>query len=185
MSNFSFKREKLLIHLSSITTYCKQEEEKKQPSSPEGRSIIYKSVSPNELLFRHEWLRMSSAAVPQRTIASQLCGVTSLPFSVRGDESGVERLSHISTAMAVHFLLIYKYIQMLFCFVLVFFPIPKMTFYSRCFVQYFSATIQQTYSRHPSTWTNKTSLKPVTTVYLDADIAILVFANYCKILIKC
>lgn len=43
-----------------------------------------------------------------------LSGVTSLPFSVHGDESGVERLSHISTAMAVYFLLIYKYIQMLF-----------------------------------------------------------------------
>lgn len=107
-----------------------------------------------------------------------VCGVTSLPFSVRGDESGVERLSHISTAMAVHFLLIYKYIQMLF-----FFPIQKLTFYSRRFVQYFSVTIQQTYSRPPSTWTNKTSLSPVT-VYLDADIAIIVFANYCKILIK-
>lgn len=89
-----------------------------------------------------------------------------MPFSVHGVESGVERLSHISTAMAVHFLLLYKYIQMLF-----FFSNSKNDFLLRCFVQYFSATIQQTVDI-----LHHKPIKPVT-VYLDADIAILVFAK--------
>lgn len=99
-----------------------------------------------------------------------VCGVTSLAFSVHGDESGVERLSHISTAMAVHFLLIYKYIQMLF------FPIPKMTFYSDALYN----ISQQLSSKHTVDILQHKpikSLKPVTTVYLDADIAIFVFAK--------
>lgn len=59
---------------------------------------------------------------------------------------------------------------------MLFFPIPKMTFYSDALYN----ISQQLSSKHTVDILQHKpikSLKPVTTVYLDADIAIFVFAK--------
>lgn len=73
-------------------------------------------------------------------------GVPSSPFSVHNNDSGVERLSHISTAMAVHFLInIYNIFFPVFL-VSFFFQFENRLFYSDALYN----NSQQTYSRQPS-----------------------------------
>lgn len=134
---------KLFIDHQSPPTENKTFKNQKKILLLEGETIISQTVS--------FWARMTQNVlnccftVHYRVT---VCGVTSLPSSVHGDESGVERLSHISTAMAVHFLLIYKYryIQMLF------FSNSKNDFLLKMLCTIFLSNYPaKTYSRHPST----------------------------------
>lgn len=99
-----------------------------------------------------------------------------MPFSVHRDKLGVERLSHISIAMAVHFLLIYA-----------FFQFQKWLFTQMLctiFLSNYPANIQSTSFNFKKNKKIKNLWTQLLLYILMQILPYLCLQNYCRILIK-
>lgn len=138
-------------------------------------SVVIFAVKPIEISLpphRRVWGANDSECVRLPVHSTLFCVAFSVESRhchvlVHGDETGAERLSHISTAMAFLFNIEIYTDAFSFLFSP---PVQNLTFYSRALCTILlSNSPAKTYSRHPSTWTNTTSFRAVPTVYLDAD----------------